>query len=93
MLHAEFDEVKGQNRHYDRAWRQLQPQVRKPHEAAGRLLTGQLYALAAGAQVLRHLTPPIAEAWCQMALDVRGGNVLSEQVLSDVLLRATGGAG
>ncbi|XES84680.1 isovaleryl-CoA dehydrogenase [Franconibacter pulveris] len=93
MLHAEFDEVKGRNRHFDRAWRQLQQQLRKPQEAAARLLTEQLYALAVGAQLLRHVTPPMAEAWCQMALDARGGSQLSESVLNDVLLRATGGAG
>ena len=92
-LHAEFDEVKGQNRHFDRAWRQLQQQLRKPQEAAGRLLTEQIFTLAAGAQLLRHLSPPVAEAWCQMTLDARGGSLLSEQVQSDVLLRATGGVG
>jgi putative acyl-CoA dehydrogenase len=90
MLHAEFDEVKGQNRHFDRSWRQLQQRLRRPQEEWGRNITQQLANLATGAQLLPHLSPPLAEAWCRMVLDDRGESVLPEQVMIDVLLRATG---
>lgn len=90
MLHAEFDAVKGQNRHFDRSWRQLQQRLRKPQEEWGRNITRQLTNLATGAQLLAHLSPPLAEAWCRMMLDSRGESVLPEQVVIDVLLRATG---
>lgn len=90
MLHAEFDEVKGQNRHFDRSWRQLQQRIRKPQEEWGRNITRQLANLAAGSQLLPHLSPPLAEAWCRMVLDERGESVLPEQVVADVLMRATG---
>ena len=93
MLSAEFDEVKGQDRHFDRAWRQLQQRLRKPHEAQARDITRQLAHLASGAQLLRHLSPPLAEAWCRMMLDPRGDTLINTQVLDDLLLRATGGVG
>ncbi|WP_031521585.1 isovaleryl-CoA dehydrogenase [Siccibacter colletis] len=93
MLSAEFDEVKGQDRHFDRAWRQLQQRLRKPHEAQAREITRQLAHLACGAQLLRHLSPPLAEAWCRMMLDPRGDTLINTQVLDDLLLRATGGVG
>ncbi|ALB64177.1 Alkylation response protein AidB, acyl-CoA dehydrogenase family [Cronobacter condimenti 1330] len=93
MLCDEFDSVRGQDRHFDRAWRQLAGQLRRPDEAAARALTGQLFLLAAGAQALRSLTPPLAQAWCRMMLDTRGDSPLPEPVLAQVLLRATGGAG
>lgn len=41
--------------------------------------------------MLRHASPPLAQAWCQMMLDTRGGMPLSAQVQNDLLLRATGG--
>jgi putative acyl-CoA dehydrogenase len=82
--------VKGQNRHFDRSWRQLQQRLRKPQEEWGRNIAKQLANLATGAQLLPHLSPPLAEAWCRMALDERGESVLPEAVLTDVLLRATG---
>lgn len=93
MLHEEFGVVKGQDRHFDRAWRQLQQQLRKPQEAQGREIAQQLYLLATGAQMLQFASPPIAQAWCRMMLDVRGASVMNEQVKNDLLLRATGGAG
>lgn len=93
MLHEEFGVVKGQDRHFDRAWRQLQQQLRKPQEAQGREIAQQLYLLATGAQMLQFASPPIAQAWCRMMLDVRGASVMDEQVKNDLLLRATGGAG
>ncbi|ELY3999747.1 isovaleryl-CoA dehydrogenase [Cronobacter dublinensis] len=93
MLSDEFEAVKGQDRHFDRAWRQLAGRLRHPDEAAGRAITGQLFLLATGAQVLRSLTPPLAQAWCRMMLDNRGDSPLPEPVLAQALLRATGGAG
>lgn len=92
LLSEEFAAVKGRDRHFDRAWRQLQPRLRKPDEVQGREITQQLWLLGVGAQMLRHASPPIAQAWCQMMLDTRGASRIDEQVKSDLLLRATGGA-
>ncbi|MWL73295.1 isovaleryl-CoA dehydrogenase, partial [Escherichia coli] len=91
LLADDFAEVKGQDRHFDRSWRQLQQRLRKPQEAQGREITRQIFLLGAGAQMLRHASPPIAQAWCREMLDARGGSLLSEQVQDDLLLRATGG--
>lgn len=84
-------DVKGQDRHYDRQWRQLQQRLRKPSEAQGREIAMQIYLLGTGAQMLKYASPPMAQAWCRMMLDTRGGVLLNDQVISDVLLRATGG--
>ncbi|TNL14124.1 isovaleryl-CoA dehydrogenase [Kosakonia cowanii] len=92
LLSEEFAAVKGRDRHFERAWRQLQPRLRKPDDAQGREITQQLWLLGVGAQMLRHASPPIAQAWCQMMLDTRGASRIAEQVKSDLLLRATGGA-
>ncbi|MGB24221.1 isovaleryl-CoA dehydrogenase [Salmonella enterica] len=91
VLSEAFAEVKGQDRHYDRAVRQLQQRLRKPDEAMGREITQQLFLLGCGAEMLRHATPPLAQAWCQMMLDTRGEMPLPAQVQNDLLLRATGG--
>ncbi|ECL2123362.1 isovaleryl-CoA dehydrogenase [Salmonella enterica subsp. enterica] len=91
VLSEVFTEVKGQDRHYDRAVRQLQQRLRKPDEAMGREITQQLFLLGCGAEMLRHASPPLAQAWCQMMLDARGEMPLSAQVQNDLLLRATGG--
>ncbi|WP_109312100.1 isovaleryl-CoA dehydrogenase [Salmonella enterica] len=90
-LSEAFAEVKGQDRHYDRAVRQLQQRLRKPDEAMGREITQQLFLLGCGAEMLRHASPPLAQAWCQMMLDTRGEMPLPAQVQNDLLLRATGG--
>ncbi|HCL5071917.1 TPA: isovaleryl-CoA dehydrogenase [Salmonella enterica] len=90
VLSEVFAEVKGQDRHYDRAVRQLQQRLRKPDEAMGREITQQLFLLGCGAEMLRHASPPLAQAWCQMMLDTRGAMPLSAQVQHDLLLRATG---
>lgn len=92
LLSEEFAAVKGRDRHFERAWRQLHPRLRKPDEAQGREITRQLWLLGVGAQMLRHASPSIAQAWCQMMLDTRGASRIDEQVKSDLLLRATGGA-
>jgi hypothetical protein len=84
-------DVKGQDRHYDRQWRQLQQRLRKPSEAQGREIAMQIYLLGTGAQMLKYASPPMAQAWCRMMLDTRGGVLLNDQVISDVLLRATRG--
>jgi putative acyl-CoA dehydrogenase len=93
LLSAECHEVKGQDRHFDRAWRQLQQRLRKPSEAQGREITQQLYLLGCGAQMLKTATPPVAQAWCRMMLDTRGGVLLDDRLQDDLLLRATGGVG
>lgn len=91
VLSEAFAEVKGQDRHYDRAVRQLQQRLRKPDEAMGREITQQLFLLGCGAEMLRHASPPLAQAWCQMILDTRGEMPLPAQVQNDLLLSATGG--
>jgi len=91
LLAEDFAGVKGQDRHFDRSWRQLQQKLRKPQEAQGREIARQICLLGAGAQMLRHASPPVAQAWCREMLDARGGSLLSEQVQDDLLLRATGG--
>lgn len=91
VLSEAFAEVKGQDRHYDRAVRQLQQRLRKPDEAMGREITQQLFLLGCGAEMLRHASPPLAQAWCQMMLDTRGEMPLPAQMQNDLLLRATGG--
>jgi len=93
LLADEFAQVKGQDRHFDRSWRQLQQKLRKPQEAQGREIAQQLFLLGAGSEMLRHASPPVAQAWCRMMLDTRGGTLMSEQVQSDLLLRATGRVG
>ncbi|EAO8332775.1 isovaleryl-CoA dehydrogenase [Salmonella enterica] len=78
VLSEAFAEVKGQDRHYDRAVRQLQQRLRKPDEAMGREITQQLFLLGCGAEMLRHASPPLAQAWCQMMLDTRGEMPLAQ---------------
>jgi putative acyl-CoA dehydrogenase len=90
VLHDDFAQVKGQDRHFDRSWRQLQQKLRKPQEAQAREIARQLFLLGAGAQMLRHASPPVAQAWCRMMMDPRGSMLLNEQVKNDLLLRATG---
>ncbi|HCD7970409.1 isovaleryl-CoA dehydrogenase [Citrobacter amalonaticus] len=91
MLSEAFSEVRGQDRHFDRAVRQLLPRLRKPSEELGREITQQIFLLGCGIEMLRHASPPVAQAWCQMMLDTRGGMRLSERVQDALLLRATGG--
>lgn len=91
ILSETFSDVRGQDRHFDRAVRQLQQRLRKPVEAQGRDITQLIYLLGCGSQMLRYASPPVAQAWCQMMLDTRGGRRLSEQVQDEVLMRATGG--
>lgn len=91
MLSEAFSEVRGQDRHFDRAVRQLLPRLRKPSEELGREITQQIFLLGCGIEMLRHASPPVAQAWCQMMLDTRGGMRLSERVQDALLLRTTGG--
>ncbi len=57
---------------------------------AGGEIARLVYRLGAGAQMLRHASPPLAEAWCRMMLDTRGGIRLDAPTLDDLLLRAMG---
>lgn len=91
MLSAEFDAVKGQNRHFDSLWRQIKLAAGKPQEAQARNLTEGLFALACGVQVMTHLEPALADAWCRQMLDRRGFSRLPETVAERLLLRASGG--
>lgn len=91
MLSEAFSDVRGQDRHFDRAVRQLLPRLRKPSEELGRDITQQIFLLGCGTEMLRHASPPVAQAWCQMMLDTRGRMLLSERVQDALLLRATGG--
>lgn len=59
----------------------------------GREITQQLFLLGCGAEMLRHASPPLAQAWCQMMLDTRGEMPLSARVQNDLPLRATGDCG
>ncbi len=62
LLAAECAEVKGQNRHLDRAWRQLQQLLETTRRRAGREIARLVYRLGAGAQMLRHASPPLARS-------------------------------
>lgn len=91
MLAAQFEAVKGLNRHLDRRWRQLQLRLRKPQEAQARDITAQLLLLATAQLLLTEREPPLADAWCRHYLDVRGPFLINETVSERLLLRATGG--
>lgn len=91
MLQQEFYPVRGQNRLFDRAWRQLQQRLKNPKEEQGRALTQQLFDLCCAAQLLRFASPPLADAWCRMTLDHRDQYMLPEVVCARLLSRATGG--
>jgi putative acyl-CoA dehydrogenase len=90
-LELEFGEVRGQNRHFDRQWRQLLQLMRKPQEEQGRAVTGALFNLFAAAQLLRYSSPPLAEAWCQMMIDTRGERTLPDRLCETLFARAMGG--
>ncbi|KOR00626.1 isovaleryl-CoA dehydrogenase [Pluralibacter gergoviae] len=91
LLQSEYQAVKGLDRHFDRAWRQLQQRLHKPTEALGREIAQQLWLIGSGMQILRYSSPPVAQAWCRMMLDSRGDVVLDARVQDEVLQRATGG--
>ncbi|HCW48376.1 isovaleryl-CoA dehydrogenase [Mixta calida] len=91
MLAAQFEAVKGLNRHFDRRWRQLQLRLRKPQEAQARDITAQLLLLATAQLLLTEREPPLADAWCRHYLDARGPSSINETVSERLLLRATGG--
>lgn len=91
LLQQELLPVRGQNRLFDRAWRQWQQRMRQPREEMGRLLTQQLFDLCCAAQFLQHASPPIGDAWCHLTLDYRGDRVLPAEVCDTLLQRAMGG--
>lgn len=90
LLAAGFDSVKGQNRHFDSQWRQMKRLLHKPQESQARLLSEGLFNLATGVQIMTHLEPTLADAWCRQYLDPRGTTSLPEKVCEKLLLRATG---
>lgn len=85
-----MDGVKGQNRYVDQRWRQLRAALRRPQEAQAHYLVTQLVNLVIAEQVLRHLEPPLADAWCRQQLGPDSGFTLSQKVCQRLLLRATG---
>jgi len=92
LLAGEFDAVKGQNRYFDSSWRQLRLLLRQPQEARAHDLCDRLFNLACGVQVMTHLEPCVADAWCRQMLDPRGFVSLPEKVCQRLLLRASGGS-
>ncbi|WP_057616087.1 isovaleryl-CoA dehydrogenase [Yersinia frederiksenii] len=90
MLQQDFYPIRGQNRLFDRAWRQLLQRLKNPKEEQGRALTQQLFDLCCAAQLLRFASPPLADAWCRMTLDHRDQYMLPEEVCSLLLNRASG---
>ncbi|MBW5815371.1 isovaleryl-CoA dehydrogenase [Yersinia kristensenii] len=90
VLQQEFYPVRGQNRLFDRSWRQLQQLLKNPKEEQGRAITQQLFDLCCASQLLRFASPPLADAWCRMTLDHRDQYILPEAVCARLLSRATG---
>ncbi len=90
MLQQEFYSVRGQNRLFDRAWRQLQQRLKNPKEEQGRAITQQLFDLCCTSQLLRFASPPLADAWCRMTLDHRDQYMVPEAVCALLLSRGSG---
>ncbi|HDL7645662.1 TPA: isovaleryl-CoA dehydrogenase [Yersinia enterocolitica] len=90
MLQQEFYSVRGQNRLFDRAWRQLQQRLKNPKEEQGRAITQQLFDLCCASQLLRFASPPLADAWCRMTLDHRDQYMVPEAVCALLLSRGSG---
>lgn len=90
-LQQEFHELRGQNSLFEHAWRQWLQQARQPQEAQGRVLTQRLFQLCCAAQMLRHASPPLADAWCTSAFGDVYQQQLPEELCSTVLARAIGG--
>ncbi|HEN3611764.1 TPA: isovaleryl-CoA dehydrogenase [Yersinia enterocolitica] len=90
MLQQEFYSVRGQNRLFDRAWRQLQQRLKNPKEEQGRAITQQLFDLCCASQLLRFASPPLADAWCRMTLDHRDQYMVPEAVCALLLSRGCG---
>lgn len=90
MLQQEFYSVRGQNRLFDRAWRQLQQRLKNPKEQQGRAITQQLFDLCCASQLLRFAAPPLADAWCRMTLDHRDQYMVPEAVCALLLSRGSG---
>lgn len=90
MLQQEFYSVRGQNRLFDRAWRQLQQRLKNPKEEQGRAITQQLFDLCCASQLLRFAAPLLADAWCRMTLDHRDQYMVPEAVCALLLSRGSG---
>lgn len=91
MLDDEFGSVKGVNRLFDAAWRQLKLRLNRLQESQARDIAQRLFLLATGAQLLKYGEPPLADAWCRQWLDGRGARPLESLVAERLLLRASGG--
>ena len=90
MLQQVLYQARGQNRIFDRAFRQFLQRLRTTEEAHGRWLTGQLFNLMTAMQMLEFASPPVADAWCRMVLDPRGETLLPERLCQLLLNRAIG---
>lgn len=91
MLNQEFEAVKGSNRLFDAAWRQLKLRLNRVQESQARDIAQRLFLLATGAQLLKYAEPPLADAWCRQWLDSRGVRPLEKQIAERLLMRASGG--
>jgi len=90
LLQHLLHQARGQNRLFDRAARQLLSRVQTLPEEQGPLIASQLFNLCAGAEMLQHSSPLLADAWCRMTLDPRGESSLPEDLCQLLLDRATG---
>ncbi|CAH0317750.1 Putative acyl-CoA dehydrogenase AidB [Rahnella aquatilis] len=90
MVQQILHQARGQNRVFDRASRQFLQRLRRPEEAQGRWLTGQLFNLLTATQMLEFASPPLADAWCRLVLDPRGETLLPERLCQLLLNRAIG---
>lgn len=90
MLTQEVQKVKGQNRHFDRLWRQLQPHLRTVGPESGRDIATALVKIVSAVQILQYAPESIAGAWCRAELDNRGNARIPEKTCMALLLRAAG---
>lgn len=90
MLQRELHELRGQNALFGRAWRQWAQHARQPLEARGRILTQRLFQLCCAAQLLRHASPPLADAWCSIMFGDADDALLPDSLCQVLLARAIG---
>ncbi len=90
QVQQRLHQVRGQNRLFDKAARQFMQRLKRAEEAQGRIITSQLFNLYAGAEMLEFSSPPLADAWCRLALDDRGDTLIDERLCQQLLERAIG---
>ncbi|MFZ4833959.1 isovaleryl-CoA dehydrogenase [Rouxiella sp. Mn2063] len=90
LLQHILHQARGQNRLFDHAARQLLSRIHTLSEEQSPLIASQLFSLCAGAEMLQHSSPLLADAWCRMTLDPRGESLLPEDLCKVLLDRATG---